>query len=154
MKVNLKKTVLWSIVVYLIHAVISNVLWQNPLVANIFNEYKNHPTMKSMEVFGGTGNWVMLNMIFGIILIAFFIYLYIVLYPALLGKSGWAKGLFFGSIIGITKSVPEAFNNFMHFNYPNILIVIQLVNTLLSLIIFGVVLGSIFEKKVIEKIGE
>ena len=90
----------------------------------------------------------MLNMVFGIFLIAFFIYLYIVLHPALPGKSGWSKGLYFGFIVGTIKAVPEAFNQFMLFTYPKILIGIQLFNTLVSIIIFGVVLGVIFEKKV------
>ena len=39
-----------------------------------------------MEVFGGTGNWVMLNMIFGVFLIGFFIFLYFLFYQCLPGK--------------------------------------------------------------------
>ena len=34
----------------------------------------------------------------------------------------------------------------MIFNYPNILIVVQLVNTLLGLTIFGILLAVIFDK--------
>lgn len=148
MKINLKKAILWGIVVYLIQAVIGNLFWQNPWVAGIYEQYKGIPGTKSMEAFGGVGNWVMLNMGFGILLIAFFVYLYIVLQPALPGKSGWAKGLYFGFIVGLIKAVPEAFNQFMLFTYPNILIGIQLFNTLVSIMIFGVILGFIFGKKV------
>jgi len=45
-----------------------------------------------MEVFGGTGNWVMSNMIFGVFLIGFFIFLYLLFYQCLPGKNDWEKG--------------------------------------------------------------
>lgn len=54
------------------------------------------------------------------------------------------KGLSFGLIIGFIKSVPEAFNQWMIINYPVPLILVQLFNTYLSIIIFGLLLGFIF----------
>lgn len=49
-------------------------------------------------------------------------------FKCLPGKE-WIKGLVFGLIIGIIKSVPEAFNQFMTINYPAPLIMEQLFNT-------------------------
>ena len=56
------------------------------------------------------------------------------------------KGLFFGLLLGFVKAVPEAFNQWMLFDYPTILITVQLINTLLGLTIFGILLAIIFEK--------
>lgn len=107
--------------------------------------------MKPMEAFGGLGNWLLLTMLFGTFLIIIFIALYLILYKGLPGK-GWKKGLFFGVMIGFIKAVPEAFNQWMIFDYPNILILLQLINTLVGLMFFGIVLGFIFDKFKVIKI--
>ncbi len=90
-------------------------------------------------------------MLFGTLLILIFIALYLTLYKGLPGK-GWQKGLFFGLMIGFIKAVPEAFNQWMIFEYPNILILLQLINTLVGLMFFGIVLGFIFDKFKVIKI--
>ena len=105
-----------------------------------------------MEYFGGLGNWLLLTFIFGFFLTIFFIILYIILYKCLPGNNWLKKGLFFGIIIAIIKAVPEAFNQWMIFIYPNILILIQLFNTVLGLILFGIYLAFFIKLfKVIEE---
>jgi len=143
--INHKKAFLWGAIVLIIHMAISNLFYMNPLVMNIFKEYEGHPTMKPMEVFGGLTNWIMLNAIFSIIFVAILILLYLKLYESIPGK-GWKKGLSFGLIIAFVKAIPEAFNQFMVFNYPTVLILVQLVNAILSLIIFGILLSLFFNK--------
>lgn len=149
--INYKKAILWGIVVYIIDAIFGNLLYMNPLVSGIFNQYGGHPSMKPMEAFGGLANWLLLTMLFGTFLIIMFIALYLMLYKGLPGK-GWKKGLFFGLMIGFIKAVPEAFNQWMIFEYPNILILLQLINTLVGLIFFGILLGFIFDKFKVIKI--
>lgn len=144
-KVNVKKAVLWGIVVLVIDMVVGNVLYMNPLVSGVFAQYEGHPSTKPMEAFGGLGNWLALTMVFGIVLVTVFIILYLTLFEALPGR-GWQKGLFYGLMLGVIKAVPEAFNQWMLFEYPTILIVLQLINTLVGLAIFGVVLAAIFER--------
>ena len=144
-KINYKKAILWGIVVYIIDAILGNLLYMNPFVSGIFEQYSGHPSMKPMEAFGGLGNWLALTMLFGTFLIIIFIVLYLILYKGLPGK-GWKKGLFFGAMIAFIKAVPEAFNQWMIFDYPNILIIIQMINTLVGLIIFGIALGFFFDK--------
>ncbi len=86
-----------------------------------------------------------------IILITLFIVLYLLFYKSIPGK-GWKKGIVFGLMIWIIKAVPEAFNQWMLFDYPAILIIIPLINGLIGMLIFGFLLSLIFEKfKVIEK---
>jgi len=143
--INYKKAFLWGTVVLIIHMAIGNLFYMNPLVMGIFQKFEGHPTMKSMEAFGGMTNWIMLTAIFSIVFIMILIALYLKLHESLPGK-GWQKGLSFGLIIGLVKAIPEAFNQFMLFNYPTILILVQLINSVLSLIILGVLLSIFFNK--------
>jgi hypothetical protein len=148
--VNYKKAVIWGFVVIIIQMVVGNLLYQNPVVSGLFKQYEGHPSTKPMEHFGGLGNWLLLTFLFGIFFTVLIIGLYLLLYERIPG-TGWQKGLSFGLMVGFIKAVPEAFNQWMIFDYPTILIVVQLINTLLGLIIFGILLAVIFEKlKVIE----
>lgn len=150
-RINYKKAVVWGIIVFVFDSIVGNMLYMNPLVSGIFKTYEGHPSTKPMEYFDGVGNWLMLTMLFGALLVTAFIALYLVLYQSLPG-SGWRKGLFYGLMLGGVKAVPEAFNQWMIFDYPTELIVVQLVNTLLGLTIFGIVLSAVFGKfKVIEE---
>ena len=144
-QVNIKKAVLWGIVVLVIDMVTGNLLYMNPLVSGVYAQYEGHPSTKPMEAFGGLGAWLGLTMAFSVFLVAVFITLYLTLYNELPGR-GWRKGLFFGVMLGAVKAVPEAFNQWMLFEYPTILIVLQLINTLVGLMIFGTVLAAIFER--------
>ncbi len=42
--------------------------------------------------------------------------------------------------------MPEAFNQWMLFDYPTILILTQLLNTMLGLTIFGLILAAVVDK--------
>lgn len=144
-QIHKRKAVLLGIIVFFVDQILGNLLYMNPFVQGIFDQYKGLPAQKSMQAFGGMGNWVLINSVFSLVLIAVFIFLYLLLYRGLPG-SGWKKGLFFGLIIGFIKSVPEAFNQFMLFNYPEILILIQMLNTLLGLTIVCVIMAVLFKK--------
>ena len=67
-KVNIKKAVLWGIVVLVIDMVVGNLLYMNPLVSGTYAQYADHPSTKPMEAFGGLGVWLGLTMGFGIFL--------------------------------------------------------------------------------------
>jgi len=90
----------------------------NPIVAGANKQFEGHPSIKSFDFIGGLGNWILLTMIFGILLMIFWMFLYNLLYNSLPGK-GWLKGLSFGIIIGFVKAVPEAFNQWIVINYPH-----------------------------------
>ena len=144
-KINTKKAVLWGAVLIVLQMIIGNMLYMNPIVANINKQFEGHPSIKSFDFLGGLGNWILLTMVFGIFLMIVWIFLYKLLFLSLPGK-GWIKGLYFGVIIGFVKSVPEAFNQWMVINYPTPLILVQLFNTFISLVIFGALLGFFFSK--------
>ena len=144
-KINPKKAVLWGAVLIILQMIIGNILYMNPIVAQINKQFEGHPSIKSFDFLGGLGNWIILTMVFGIFLMIIWIFLYKLFYSSLPGK-GWIKGLYFGIIIGFIKSVPEAFNQWMVIDYPTPLILVQLFNTFISLVIFGALLGFFFSK--------
>ncbi len=144
-KINKKKAVLWGTVLIILQMIIGNILYMNPVVAQINKQFEGHPSIKSFDFLGGLSNWIILTMVFGIFLMIVWIFLYKLFYLSLPGK-GWIKGLYFGIIIGFIKSVPEAFNQWMVINYPTPLILVQLFNTFVSLVIFGALLGFFFSK--------
>ena len=151
-KINIKRAVLWGCILIVIQLVFSSLLYMNPIVANINKAFAGHPSIKSFDFIGGLGNWILVTEIFGILLMIFWIILYRFAYYSIPGK-GWIKGVIFGVVIGIIKSIPEAFNQWMVINYPVPLVLVQLVNTLLGLTIFGLFLGLFFSKfKVIEEV--
>ena len=148
--INYKKAVIWGVIVWIIQVIISNLLYMNPIVMGINKQYEGHSTIKSFDFIGGLGNWILLTLIFGTFLMIVWIVLYLLLYRSIPG-AGWKKGLFYGLMIGFIKAVPEAFNQWMLFVYPVPLILMQLINTLLGLIIFGMLLGFFYDKfKVIQ----
>lgn len=148
--INLRKAALVGGLVYIADMIVGNLLWMNPVVMTISERYADHPSTKSMDYFGGMGNWILMNSLFGTLLIVVFIGLYLVLYNSLPGTT-WRKGLFFGVMLGIVKAVPEAFNQWMLFVYPDTMIVMQLLITMLSLTLFGVILALAFDRfKVIQ----
>lgn len=79
-KINYKRAVLWGIVVYIIDAIVGNLLYMNPIVSGIFAQYSGHSSMKPMEAFGGQANWILLTMLFGTFLIIIFIVVQTLLY--------------------------------------------------------------------------
>jgi len=152
MKFNTKKALLWGLVVMLIQMVLGNLLYMNPFVSNLYAQYEGHPAIKTFEFIGGLGNWILVTMIFSILLMTFWIVLYKYTYLSIPGN-GWVKGLIFGLVVGLIKSVPEAFNQWMTINYPVPLIIAQLINTLLGLMIFGTLMGFFFHRfKVVEEV--
>jgi len=143
--INYKKAFLWGAVVWLIQMFVGNLLWMNPIVAGINQQYEGHPTMKSFDFIGGMSNWISVTLLFGTVFIIVCIILYLILYRSL-PSEGWKKGLFFGFMIGFIKAVPEAFNQWMLFVYPEQLILVQLINTMLGFLIFGMFLGLFYKK--------
>jgi hypothetical protein len=144
-RINTKKAIIAGLIVIVLDMILGNLLYMNPWVSGLYAQYEGHPSTKSMDYFGGLGYWLGLTFLFGIVFTVLIIGLYLLLYPSLPG-SGWQKGLFYGLMVGVIKAVPEAFNQWMLFDYPTILIVMQLLNTLLGLTIFGLILAVVFDK--------
>ncbi len=145
MKVKYKKAVLWGVIAIVINMVIGNLLYMNPFVHGFFKAHQGHPAMKSHAAFGGVANWIIMNALFSLVFLAILVFLFVLIYKGLPWK-GWKKGLAFGLIVAFVKAVPEAFNQYMILTYPTSLILVQLINTIIGITIFGIVLGFFFDR--------
>ena len=83
--INYKKALLWGAVVWLIQMMVGNLLWMNPIVAEINQIYIGHPTMKSFDFLGGMTNWILVTLLFGTVFTIICIILFLVLYKSLPG---------------------------------------------------------------------
>ena len=144
-KVNVLRAILAGLAVIIVNMVFGNLLYMNPLVAGLFDQFKGYIGIRSMEYFGGMGNWLILTLAFSLILDSFTIFIYIVLYNGIPSR-GWKKGLIFGLLLGTLRAIPEAFNQWTLCNYPEPLILVQLINTLLGYLFFGFLIGLVFDK--------
>jgi len=149
-RINWKKAFPYGLLVVIIQLVVNNLLWMNPVIDKFNEQYIGHPAIKPLEAFGGLDNWVLLSFLFGSVLISIWIVLYLIFYKSIPGK-GAIKGLVFGLILWLIKSIPEALDQWLIFVYPVNRIIIQLLHGVISLSIFGVVLATVFNTfKVIE----
>lgn len=144
--VHFGKLLIWGGATILVSMTAGNILYMNPLVKKIFDRHKDNPCHKPMDFIGGQRNWVLLTMGFGFFYGTVLIALFVLMYDILPG--GWfTRGMFFAQLIWLIKAVPEAFNQWMMFKYPGILIVIQLVNSLIGLLLaYGLFMPYVFEK--------
>jgi hypothetical protein len=145
-QINYKKALLWGFIIWIAQMVFGNLLWINPIAIKINEAFSGHPSIKPVDFLGSMQKWIFINFLFSTFYSVICIILYVVLYNSIPGK-GWRKGVFFGCMIGFFKAVPEAFNQWMVFVYPWQLIVLQLFNTIISLLFFGWLLGYLFDKK-------
>ncbi len=144
MKIDYKKAISWGVVLLIFQLFFGYFLYMNSFVVEIFNEHGDLSIRKSFESFGGVGNWYLITSIFNAITISVFIFLYLWFYKTIPGK-GWLKGFIFGVVFGFVRSVPEAFNQWMVFNYSDVLIITQMLISLVGLIVFGTLMGLIFD---------
>jgi hypothetical protein len=145
LNIHKRKAILGSLAVVFIQMIVNNLLYMNPIAITINKQFKGYHSIKTFDFIGGLSNWIIVTMLFSMLYMSFLILIFIYIFPLIPGK-GWKKGVIFGLICAMVKAVPEAFNQWMVIDYPYQLILLQLVNTIIGLILFGFLLGYIFSK--------
>lgn len=127
-------------IVFLAGAVIGNLLYMNPFVANLYAQRAGHPGLKPWQEFGSLQAFIMMNMAAGV----FLSILYVILFSLIrdrLPSSAFAAGLIFGLLVILVKAAPEAWNQYLNINYPPELILTQLVNSVIGILAMTVILS-------------
>lgn len=143
---NLKKIIISGLVAGLAAFLVGNILYMNPLVSGIYAKYSNYPCSKSMDSFGGLGDWLILMFIGGLISTVFLAFLYHYTEKGIGIESTWKKGLFFGFLLWLITKVPTSYYTWLMYTYPNILNIIETFNGLIGGIVAGIVLAVVYEK--------
>jgi len=142
-RINNKKAVIWGTVAILLQMGFYYIIWMNPFVNEISNTFADHPTVKPYEYFGGLDNWMQLRTLYLIVMMAIIIKIYLIFYSNIPGNY-WQKGLLFGFILSILKSIPDAFNTWTLIVYPGELILLQMINGVIGYLFFGVMLSTLY----------
>lgn len=127
-------------VVFVFGAILGNLLYMNPLVAGLYAKMAGHPGIKPWQEFGTITNFVMLNMLAGVIIN----FLYVISFSLVRGRlpDSWlTAGILFGLLIILLKAAPEAWNQYLNINYPIQLVLTQFMNSSIGILATGVVLS-------------
>lgn len=144
-QLNAKNTVVWGAIIIVLQMGIFYIIWMNPFVNEISLKFANNPAVKPYEYFGGLSNWMTIRTIYNIFLLAIVFKVFLMFYNNIPGH-GWKKGLNFGFIISLLSVIPAAFNKWTLIVYPGELIVLQLVNGIIGVTIFGVLAAVVSQK--------
>jgi len=144
-EVNRKKVVAYGAAIIFLQMIVFSILWANPLVIDLLAQYASHPAVKSYEFIGGEQSWKLARMLFHIGFMSICIYFYIALCRSIPGGV-ILKGVYFGTLIGFLRFIPEAFNLWTLVAYPETLIMLRLLLGFVSFLIFGMLVSVVLEK--------
>lgn len=130
-------TLLWGMVVGVIHFVIVGILYQNPMVSKIYKSFEDHPAVKKWN----NQNKYIRSMFLGTQIEIFIITLGYRVFSKLLGIDVIST-LIIASIFAGIRVYPRFWNMWIQSNYPNKLLLIEIVNGTIStfIIVFSLYL--------------
>lgn len=123
----LVNTLLWGMIVGVIHFVIVGILYQNPIVSKIYKSFEDHPAVKKW----GNHNKYILSMFLGTQVEIFIITLGYIVFSMSLGMDVIST-LIIASIFAGIRVYPRFWNMWIQSNYPNKLLIIEIVNGTIS----------------------
>ena len=143
----MRRIVVSGVVAGLAAFIVGSLLYMNPLVSGIYEQYgKTYACSKPMESFGGVGTWLFLMLLGGLISTIFLAVLYSYTEKAIPIKSAWKKGVFFGLLLWFVSKLPTSYYTWLMYTYPDVLNWIETFNGLIGGIAAGIVLAVVYEK--------
>jgi hypothetical protein len=141
---DFKRIILSGLIAGLAAFIVGSILYMNPLFSSFYASATTGCS-KSMDLFGGTMNWLVFMWAGGMVSAVFLAALYSYTEKGLKGAV-WKKGLFFGILMWLVAGLPTAYNTWLLHNYPDSLILIELFNGLIGGLVGGIVLAVAYEK--------
>lgn len=142
---NLKKIILSGLIAGLLSFIAGSILYMNPLVSDIYAT-NTFTGSKSMGVFGGTLNWLVLMLLGGLVSTVFLALLYTYTEKGIKIKQTWKKGAFYGFLLWLVTTLPMSYNAWLMYTIPEILIIIETFNGLIGGLVAGITIAVLFEK--------
>jgi hypothetical protein len=103
------------------------------------------PYAKPVE---SVGLYLTQMMLGGLVLNLLLALVYALVGEALPGHKRWQKGLSFGLILLVVNMLPIAFNTWMQINQPEVLILVEAINRSVGLLITGLVIAAVCERRI------
>jgi len=142
---NWKKIILSGLIAGLAAFLVGNILYMNPFVAGAYADQGN-TCSKSMDLFGGLGNWLLLMFAGGFVSTIFVAVLYSYTETGIKLKPVWKKGLLFGFLLWLVSTLSTSYDTWLLHSYPDMLIIIETFNGLIGGLVTGVVLAIAYER--------
>lgn len=142
---NIKKIVMVGLIAGMASFIVGSILYMNPMVSSIYSASSASYCAKSMELFGGLVPWLGLMWIGGLLSIIMLTMLYSYTEKGLVGPA-WKKGLFFGLLLWLASGLFNGYNTWLLHSYPDIMILIELMNGLIGTLVAGIVMAIAYER--------
>jgi len=141
-----KKIILSGLIAGVAAFIVGSLLYMNPMTAELYA--KSGPSMcsKSMELFGGTLPWLALMFLSGLVSTVLLAILYSYTEKGIGMKSLWKKGAFFGFLLWIVVTLPNAFDTWLLHSFPDAILAVESINSLIGGLVAGIVLALAYER--------
>jgi len=143
---NWKKIIIAGLIAGIVSFIVGSILYMNPLVSDIYTQHGTWPGAKSMDEFGGLGNWMLLMFAGGLVAGVFIALLYSYTEKAIKIKQTWIKGAFYGFLFWLATGPQNHYNIWLMYQVSDIINIIELFNSLIGSLILGIVLAVVYEK--------
>lgn len=122
------------VILFAVNAVMGNLLYRNRRVTELYGRFSGHGAVKEASAFGSIGRYVAWNMAIGVALCVVYLLIFSFL---LLSAPPVTAGAVFAVLLILVKPLPEAANQYLNTTYPPRLIVVQLVNSIVTIVLSG-----------------
>lgn len=145
---NLKKIIIVGIITEVAAFIVGCLLYMNPMNSSIYASVSASGAYcaKSMELFGGTVNWLGFMLLGGLVSSILMTLLYSFAEKGLPLTPSWKKGLAFGFLFWLAAGVPNSYNTWLLHSYPVSIIGLETFNGLIGALVAGLVIGTAYEK--------
>ena len=122
----------------ILFAVLDGLINANPWAQKLFEVYKPI-AKKSVNVPAG----MVIDLVYGVVMA----WIFVTLYPSLMGTTGWQKGICFGLIAWFFRVMMQVASQWMMYKVPIETLVYSLVTGLFEMLILGVFYGLTLKVK-------
>lgn len=143
---NWKKIIIAGLIAGIVSFIVGSILYMNPLVSDIYAQHGTWPGAKSMDEFGGLGNWMLLMFAGGLIAAVFIALLYSYTEKAIKIKQTWIKGAFYGFLFWLATAPQYHYNVWLMYQVADVINIIELFNSLIGSLVLGITLALVYKK--------
>ena len=143
---NWKKIIIAGLLAAVMSFAAGSVLYMNPLVSDIYAQHGTWPGAKSMDEFGGLGNWMFLMLLGSLAAGVFIAVLYSYTEKGIKIKPTWKKGAFYGFLFWLATAPQYHYNVWLMYQVADVINIIELFNSLIGSLVLGIFLAAIYEK--------
>jgi len=140
MALDLLSGIIAGLTATIVWFVIGAVVYMNPFIAKIYKKYEDDPSVKNRK---NVKIFIINTLVFSVLIQCFlFAFVYLYIEPILPGTI-ILNTIYFGLILIIVKIIPRLFDMYVQSKYPNILLIIELINGVIGSFVIAFVFAFI-----------